>query len=200
MAAAFANIFKGEIEKKTLNKSAHKPLAWKRYVDDIISLWLTSRNVVEKFIEQANKHHPSIYRWDIMYGCDFLRHHDVQGPKIQQRVRSRYDDALQTNGGIPVHVLCNMSPTGSKQRVGKGEALRLLEQTLQTKRLKRTLSHLKNTLWRPQNFINNTLSEVKFQGWTQALLQRNKTKKRILPFVIKPQSLLSKGSQRISSV
>ena len=119
MAAAFANIFKGEIEKKTLNKSAHKPLAWKRYVDDIISLWLTSRNVVEKFIEQANKHHPSIYRWDIMYGCDFLRHHDVQGPKIQQRVRSRYDDALQTNGGIPVHVLYNVSPTESKQRVWK---------------------------------------------------------------------------------
>ena len=91
-------------------------------------------------------------------------------------------------------------PPGANKGIGKGEALRLQKQTLQTKRLKRTLSHLKNTLWRPQNFINNTLSEVKFQGWTQALLQRNKTKKRILPFVIKLQSRLSKGSQRISSV
>ena len=35
----------------------------------------------------------------------------------------------------------------------------------------------------PQNFINNTLSEVKFQEKTQALLQWNITKKRILPFV-----------------
>ena len=35
----------------------------------------------------------------------------------------------------------------------------------------------------PQNFVNNTLSEVKFQERTQALLQRNKTKKRILPFI-----------------
>ena len=34
----------------------------------------------------------------------------------------------------------------------------------------------------PQNFINNTLSKVKFQERKQALLQRNKTKKRILPF------------------
>ena len=35
----------------------------------------------------------------------------------------------------------------------------------------------------PQNFIDQTLSEVKFPDRTQALLQRNKTKKRILPFV-----------------
>ena len=60
MAVAFANIFMGEIEKQILNESAHKPLAWKRYIDDIISLWHTSRDVVEKFIEQANKHHPTI--------------------------------------------------------------------------------------------------------------------------------------------
>ena len=30
----------------------------------------------------------------------------------------------------------------------------------------------------PQNFIDNTLSEVKFHQRTQALLQRNKTKKK----------------------
>ena len=36
----------------------------------------------------------------------------------------------------------------------------------------------------PQNFMRNkTLSEVKFQEWTQALLQRNKRKKQMLPFV-----------------
>ena len=60
MAVAFANIFMEEIEKQILNESAHKPLAWKRYIDDIISLWHSSRDVVEKFIEKANKHHPTI--------------------------------------------------------------------------------------------------------------------------------------------
>ena len=59
-AVAFANIFMGEIEKQILNESAHKPLAWKRYIDDKISLWHSSRDVVEKFIEKANKHHPTI--------------------------------------------------------------------------------------------------------------------------------------------
>ena len=60
MAVAFANILLGEIEKQILNVSAHKPLAWKRYIDKTISLWRSSRDVVEKFIEQANKHHPTI--------------------------------------------------------------------------------------------------------------------------------------------
>ena len=36
----------------------------------------------------------------------------------------------------------------------------------------------------PQNFINNALSEVRFEQRTQALLQRKKQKKkRILPFI-----------------
>ena len=35
----------------------------------------------------------------------------------------------------------------------------------------------------PQNFINNALSEVKFEQRTQALLLRNETKKTILPFI-----------------
>ena len=60
MVVAFANIFMGKIEKQMLNENAHKPLAWKRYINDIIFLWHTSREVPEKFIEQANKQHPTI--------------------------------------------------------------------------------------------------------------------------------------------
>ena len=58
MAVAFANIFMGEIEKKILNESVHKPLPSKRYIDDIISLWYSSKHV--EIIEKANKHHPTI--------------------------------------------------------------------------------------------------------------------------------------------
>ena len=50
----------GEIERQILNESAHKPLAWKRYIDDIISLLHSSRDFLETFIERANKHHPTI--------------------------------------------------------------------------------------------------------------------------------------------
>ena len=60
MAVAFANIFMGKVETEILSQSALKPLTWKRYIDDIFSLWDTSREDLTHFIEQANKHHPTI--------------------------------------------------------------------------------------------------------------------------------------------
>ena len=60
MAVAFANIFMGKVEKELLNRSAFKPLVWKRYIDDIFSLWDISREELQQFIEQANNHHPTI--------------------------------------------------------------------------------------------------------------------------------------------
>ena len=37
MAVAFANIFMGKVESQILERSAKKPLACKRYIDDIFS-------------------------------------------------------------------------------------------------------------------------------------------------------------------
>ena len=90
MAVAFANIFMWEIEKQILNESAHKPLAWRSYNDDMISLWHSSRDVVKKFIEKANKHHPTI-KVTAEISCtdvNFYRHHNIPGPKILQGVSS----------------------------------------------------------------------------------------------------------------
>ena len=39
MAVAFANIFMAEVETEILNQSTLKSLVWKRYIDDIFSLW-----------------------------------------------------------------------------------------------------------------------------------------------------------------
>ena len=47
MAVVFANIFMAEIETQILHKSANKPLVWKRYIDDIISLWHTNRELLQ---------------------------------------------------------------------------------------------------------------------------------------------------------
>ena len=37
VVAAFANIYMGKVALQILNRSAQKPLAWKRYIDDIFS-------------------------------------------------------------------------------------------------------------------------------------------------------------------
>ena len=38
VTVAFANIFMAEIETNLLNQSRIKPIAWKRYIDDVFSL------------------------------------------------------------------------------------------------------------------------------------------------------------------
>ena len=60
MAVAFANIFMAENETNLLNKSTMKPIAWKRYIDDVFSLWDTKREDLDIFIAQANRYHPTI--------------------------------------------------------------------------------------------------------------------------------------------
>ena len=49
-----------KVETEISNQSALKPLIWKRYMDDIFSLWTLNREGIMLFIEQANKHHPTI--------------------------------------------------------------------------------------------------------------------------------------------
>ena len=60
MAVAFANIFMATIEKEILKQSRRKPLTWKRFIDDIFSLWDTNKEDIDLFIEQANSFHPTI--------------------------------------------------------------------------------------------------------------------------------------------
>ena len=59
-AVSFANIFMAHIETTILSRTVFKATVWKRYIDDIFSLWDISKRDIEAFIEQANLHHPTI--------------------------------------------------------------------------------------------------------------------------------------------
>ena len=60
MAVAFANIFMAEIETRIIQQSNTKPRVWKRYIDDIFSLWDNNIQEVDHLTDQANRLHPSI--------------------------------------------------------------------------------------------------------------------------------------------
>ena len=60
MAVAFANIFMAKIEKEILRQSTTKPIFWKRFIDDVISMWNTSRDKIEDFLVKSNSFHPTI--------------------------------------------------------------------------------------------------------------------------------------------
>ena len=60
MAVTFANIFMNEVETKMLDESKIKPIVWKRYIDDVFSLWDVPKRDIDIFIQQANAFHPTI--------------------------------------------------------------------------------------------------------------------------------------------
>ena len=62
MAVAFANIFMASVETKIISQSKTKPLEWKRYIDDIFSLWNADKEEIEDFIILANRHHLAILK------------------------------------------------------------------------------------------------------------------------------------------
>ena len=60
MAVSFANLFMTAVETEILNASTKKTLGWKRYIDDVFSLWNINIKEIDGFIEQANRDHPTI--------------------------------------------------------------------------------------------------------------------------------------------
>jgi len=60
VAVSFANIFMSAVKTEIINKSKIKLLEWKRYIDDVFSLWDTKKEEIDQFIIEANRHHPTI--------------------------------------------------------------------------------------------------------------------------------------------
>ena len=49
-----------DIETKVISQSKTKPIEWKRFIDDIFSLWDSEKKEINLFIEQANNFHRTI--------------------------------------------------------------------------------------------------------------------------------------------
>ena len=189
MGGAFANIFMGKVETdRILSQSAFKPLVWKRYIDDIFSLWTINRDEIKQFIEQANNHHPTI---------KFTA-------EISERETTSLDTSIRFQNDAVLEVCTHLKPAeafqythfssshqpGVKKGFIKGEALRLLRtnssKELFEEKIKNFKSHLIERGY-PENLIITTLSEVIFEDRKLALQQKQKENKRILPFVTQYQ-------------
>ena len=57
---SLANIFMAVVETEIIKRSHFKPLTWKRYVDDVFSLWNINKEEINSFIELANSYHLAI--------------------------------------------------------------------------------------------------------------------------------------------
>ena len=148
MAVAFANIFMAHIEEEIIRQSKTKPREWKRYIDDIFSLWDSSRLEIYLFIEQTNNFHPTIkftaeiseikttFLDTIIDKGDRFRNDSI----LDIRTHYKSTETFQCTHFNSCH------PLGVKRGFIKGEALRLLRTNSSKTTFEDNLSKFKSRL------------------------------------------------------
>ena len=189
MAVAFANIFMSAVETEILSLSKTKPLRWKRYIDDIFSLWNVDKEGIEEFITLANQHHPTIkFTAEISdKEINFLDTTVFKGERFHEQAILDIRTSNQRKlFNTPTTLLATHQ--GSKKGFIKGETLRLLRTNSTDKLFNDNLNKFKTRLHArgyPQAFVERLTHEVKFSERKLALKQKKKQQKKILPFTTK---------------
>ena len=188
MAVSFANLFMSAVETEILNASTKKPLVWKRYIDDVFSSWNINIEEIDGFIEQANRHHPTIkftaeisdkeiiFLDTCVYKGDRFRETSI----LDVRTHYKPTETFQYTHFSSCH------PPGVRKGFIKGEALRLLRTNSSKNSFEENIKAFRSRLHvrgYPDNLVNKVLSEVKFEERKSALLQGITAHNRILPFV-----------------
>ena len=188
MAVSFANIFMAAVETEIISRSHLKPLTWKRYIDDVFSLWNINKGEISSFIELANNYHPTIKFTAEISDTEitFLDTRVYKGERFNKEsildVRTHFKptETFQYTHFISCH------PPGVRKGFIKGKALRLLRTNSSKTTFEENITQFKRRLrdrGYPDNLLENVLSEIKFNERMSALLNKQKTRKRILPFV-----------------
>ena len=188
MAVAFANIFMAAIETQILSQSAIKPLVWKRYIDDIFSLWDHTEQEVTEFISGANNVHPTIkFTAEISQNnATFLDTTIYKGDRFAKEsildVRTHFKptETFQYTHYRSCH------PPGVVKGFIKGETLRLLRTNSSKATFEENVARFKLNLKSrgyPGDIVKKTISSVLFKDRQSALQPKQKANKQILPFV-----------------
>ena len=124
MAVSFANIFMAEIETKSILQSDTKPREWKRYIDDVFSLWDNDKKDVDRFIEQVNKFHPTIkFTAEISENIDTTV---FKGERLKKDSILDIKAHFKPTETFQFTHFASCHPPGIKYGFIKGEAIRLL--------------------------------------------------------------------------
>ena len=168
MAVVFANIFMGTVESQILRRSVLKPLVWKRFIDDIFSIWNINKDQVTQFIEQANSHHPTIKFTAEISDTDttFLDTSIYKGERFANESILDIKTHFKATETFQYTHFSSCHPPGVKKGFIKGEALRLLRTNSSETTFKTAVSNFKTHLKErgfPETLISTTLAEIRFE-------------------------------------
>lgn len=102
-----------------IDQHSIKPLVWKRYIDDVFSLWDTNREEIDNFIEHANNYHPTIKFTADMSDKEiiFLDTCIYRRSTIWKGIYPWHAYLFQAYWDIPVHTFQILSPTARQKRL-----------------------------------------------------------------------------------
>ena len=188
IVVAFANVFMGKVESQILSQSALKPLAWKRCIDDIFSIWNINKDEVTQFIHQANSHHPTIKFTAEVSDMEttFLETEVYKGKRFTELSILDIETHFKATETFQYTHFSSCHPPGVKKGFIKGEAFRFLRTNSSETAFKTAVARFKTNLGErgyPETLVSTTLTEITFEGRKSALQQKRKENTRILPFV-----------------
>ena len=174
-----------EIETKLISQSTTEPREWKRYIDDIFSLWDTDKQEIILFVEQANNFHPTIkFTAEISENeTTFLDTVIFKGERFRNESILDIRTYYKPTETFEYTHFTSSHPPGVKRGFIKGDALRLLRTNSSKTAFEESISNFKSRLIArgyPEKMIQTTLSEVNFNNRQSALQQITKSKKQIL--------------------
>ena len=189
MAVAFANIFMSAVETEIISLSNTKPLEWKRYIDDIFSLWnVDKKEIEEEFLVLANRHHPTIrFTAEISdKEINFLDTTVFKGERFNKQAILDICTHFKPTETFQYTHFSSCHPPGVRKGFIKGEALSLLRTNYSAKSFVENINQFKARLRAkdyPDSLVERIMSEVKFSARKSALQQRQRLRSEILPFV-----------------
>ena len=149
----------------------------------VFSLWNTSLDKIESFVEKANNFHSTIKSMAEMSETEIT----YLDPKVYKGVRFNKESILDVQTHYtPTETFQYMSfhschPPGVKKGFIKGEVLRLLRTNSSHITFERNIKNFHNHLWErgyPATNLRKYPSEVKFADRKTALQQRNKSARK----------------------
>ena len=123
-AVAFSVIFKADGEKWLPMARPYKPFVWKRFVDDIFSLWDISTKEVYNFVDFANTFHPTNIKFtcEISSKCPvFLDTEVFKGPCLSTHKILNLQTQFKPTESFQYTHFSSCHPSDCKK--GRGEAL-----------------------------------------------------------------------------
>ena len=158
-----------------------------RYIDDVSSLWDNDKKDVDRFIEQANKFHPTIkFTAEISENeITFLDTTVFKGERLKKDSILDIKTHFEPTETFQFTHFASCHPPGVKYGFIKGEAIRLLRTNSSKKTFEESLVKFKQRLQArryPQNIIERSLSEVNFASRQSALTQKKKKSREDFAF------------------